>query len=161
MPKRKKIMAKINSSFVAAVAKSVFNSNTWNPVGEPISLKEAWNAAFPGLYEKIDGDTATVVAVTFDSGDTALRISVPIKGEEDIQLKLSSKSDLEEDDVVAIASITGQLLRKAGYDDIIKYDGVLDEDWDGEEEPEDEEEEEDEEPAPKTKSKAKAKSKKK
>ena len=61
---------------------------------------------------------------------------------------LSPQSDLTEDDEVDISSITGQLLRKAGQDDIIKYDGELYED-----EEDEEPEEEPEKPAPKKKSK--------
>ena len=55
-----------------------------------------------------------------------------MKGGECVELNLSPQSDLTEDDEVAISSITGQLLRKAGQDDIIKYDGELYEDDDEE-----------------------------
>lgn len=138
-------MAKINASFLAAAMKAQFNGGSWSAVGEPVSLKDIWDATMPGMWKQIDGDVATIVAVTFDSGDVAYRISVPLKGGDAVELKLSSQSELEEDDEVAIASIKGQLLRKAGYEDIVKYDGVLVDDWEGEDDKEEEEEEEEEE----------------
>lgn len=128
----------LTASFLSAAKKAMFNPNSWKPVGEPVSLKEIWDAMSPGMYEEIDGDIATVTSVTFDDGNTAYRISIPMKGGDAVELNLSPQSDLTEDDEVAISSITGQLLRKAGQDDIIKYDGELyeeDEDEEPEEEP--------------------------
>ena len=128
----------LTASFLSAAKKAMFNPNSWKPVGEPVSLKEIWDAMSPGMNEEIDGDIATVTSVTFDDGNTAYRISIPMKGGDAVELNLSPQSDLTEDDEVAISSITGQLLRKAGQDDIIKYDGELyeeDEDEEPEEEP--------------------------
>lgn len=125
----------LTASFLSAAKKAMFNPNSWKPVGEPVSLKEIWDAMSPGMYEEIDGDVATVTSVTFDDGNTAYRISIPMKGGDAVELNLSPQSDLTEDDEVAISSITGQLLRKAGQDDIIKYDGELYEE-DEDEEPE-------------------------
>ena len=128
----------LTASFLSAAKKAMFNPNSWKPVGEPVSLKEIWDAMSPGMYEEIDGDIATVTSVTFDDGNTAYRISIPMKGGDAVELNLSPQSDLTEDDEVDISSITGQLLRKAGQDDIIKYDGELyeeDEDEEPEEEP--------------------------
>lgn len=125
----------LTASFLSAAKKAMFNPNSWKPVGEPVSLKEIWDAMSPGMYEEIDGDIATVTSVTFDDGNTAYRISIPMKGGDAVELNLSPQSDLTEDDEVAISSITGQLLRKAGQDDIIKYDGELYEE-DEDEEPE-------------------------
>ena len=128
----------LTASFLSAAKKAMFNPNSWKPVGEPVSLKEIWDAMSPGMYEEIDGDVATVTSVTFDDGNTAYRISIPMNGGDAVELNLSPQSDLTEDDEVAISSITGQLLRKAGQDDIIKYDGELyeeDEDEEPEEEP--------------------------
>lgn len=128
----------LTASFLSAAKKAMFNPNSWKPVGEPVSLKEIWDAMSPGMYEEIDGDIATVTSVTFDDGNTAYRISIPMKGGDAVELNLSPQSDLTEDDEVAISSITGQLLRKAGQDDIIKYDGELyeeDEDEEPEEKP--------------------------
>lgn len=128
----------LTASFLSAAKKAMFNPNSWKPVGEPVSLKEIWDAMSPGMYEEIDGDVATVTSVTFDDGNTAYRISIPMKGGDAVELNLSPQSDLTEDDEVDISSITGQLLRKAGQDDIIKYDGELyeeDEDEEPEEEP--------------------------
>ena len=129
----------LTASFLSAAKKAMFNPNSWKPVGEPVSLKEIWDAMSPGMYEEIDGDVATVTSVTFDDGNTAYRISIPMKGGDAVELNLSPQSDLTEDDEVDISSITGQLLRKAGQDDIIKYDGELyedEEDEEAEEEPE-------------------------
>ena len=138
----------ITASFLSAAKKAMFNPNSWKPVGDPVSLKEIWDAMSPGMYEEIDGDVATVTSVTFDDGNTAYRISIPMKGGDAVELNLSPQSDLTEDDEVDISSITGQLLRKAGQDDIIKYDGELYED-----EEDEEPEEEPEKPAPKKKGK--------
>lgn len=139
----------LTASFLSAAKKAMFNPNSWKPVGEPVSLKEIWDAMSPGMYEEIDGDVATVTSVTFDDGNTAYRISIPMKGGDAVELNLSPQSDLTEDDEVAISSITGQLLRKAGQDDIIKYDGEL---YEEDEDDEDEEpEEEPSKPEPKAK----------
>lgn len=138
----------LTASFLSAAKKAMFNPNSWKPVGDPVSLKEIWNAMSPGMYEEIDGDVATVTSVTFEDGNTAYRISIPMKGGDAVELNLSPQSDLTEDDEVAISSITGQLLRKAGQDDIIKYDGELYED-----EEDEEPEEEPVKPAPKKKGK--------
>ena len=138
----------LTASFLSAAKKAMFNPNSWKPVGDPVSLKEIWDAMSPGMYEEIDGDVATVTSVTFDDGNTAYRISIPMKGGDAVELNLSPQSDLNEDDEVDISSITGQLLRKAGQDDIIKYDGELYED-----EEDEEPEEEPEKPAPKKKGK--------
>lgn len=138
----------LTASFLSAAKKAMFNPNSWKPVGDPVSLKEIWDAMSPGMYEEIDGDVATVTSVTFEDGNTAYRISIPMKGGDAVELNLSPQSDLTEDDEVAISSITGQLLRKAGQDDIIKYDGDLYED-----EEDEEPEEEPVKPAPKKKGK--------
>ena len=138
----------LTASFLSAAKKAMFNPNSWKPVGDPVSLKEIWDAMSPGMYEEIEGDVATVTSVTFEDGNTAYRISIPMKGGDAVELNLSPQSDLTEDDEVAISSITGQLLRKAGQDDIIKYDGDLYED-----EEDEEPEEEPVKPAPKKKSK--------
>ena len=138
----------LTASFLSAAKKAMFNPNSWKPVGDPVSLKEIWDAMSPGMYEEIDGDVATVTSVTFEDGNTAYRISIPMKGGDAVELNLSPQSDLTEDDEVDISSITGQLLRKAGQDDIIKYDGELYED-----EEDEEPEEEPEKPAPRKKSK--------
>ena len=138
----------LTASFLSAAKKAMFNPNSWKPVGDPVSLKEIWDAMSPGMYEEIDGDVATVTSVTFDDGNTAYRISIPMKGGDAVELNLSPQSDLTEDDEVDISSITGQLLRKAGQDDIIKYDGDLYED-----EEDEEPEEEPVKPTPKKKGK--------
>lgn len=138
----------LTASFLSAAKKAMFNPNSWKPVGDPVSLKEIWDAMSPGMYEEIDGDVATVTSVTFEDGNTAYRISIPMKGGDAVELNLSPQSDLTEDDEVAISSITGQLLRKAGQDDIIKYDGELYED-----EEDEEPEEEPVKPTPKKKDK--------
>lgn len=116
---------KINAAFLSAAMKAQFNNSSWTKVGDPVSLKDIWDAAMPGMYEQIDGDIARVVGTVFDDGSVSYEIVVPIKGGSDIKLKMSKKSSLEEDDEVAISSITGQLIRKAGYEDKVKYDGEL------------------------------------
>lgn len=138
----------LTASFLSAAKKAMFNPNSWKPVGDPVPLKEIWDAMSPGMYEEIEGDVATVTSVTFEDGNTAYRISIPMKGGDAVELNLSPQSDLTEDDEVDISSITGQLLRKAGQDDIIKYDGELYED-----EEDEEPEEEPVKPAPKKKGK--------
>ena len=116
----------IAKSFLAVAANSVFNSSEWKPVGEAYSLKDIWEAQFPGqdLYGNIDGDEAEVVAVDFASGDTALRLEIPFKDGTSVQLKLA-KGDYEEGDKVKISTITGQELRKVGSDPIVRYSGEV------------------------------------
>ena len=119
-------MAKINADFLEIAGKSFFNKSEWNPVGDAYSLKDIWDAQFPGenLYENIDGDTAEVVAVDFASGDTALRLEVNFKDGSSVQLKLA-KGDYDEGDKVKIATITGQKLVKVGADPIVRYSGEV------------------------------------
>lgn len=121
---------KISSSMIAASQK-VFNPNAWERVTDkegnevpPVSLKDLWAASMPGLYGKIDGDTAAVTLTVFPSGDTALRLAVPIKGGKPIELPLSGKSELEEGDEVSIDSIIAFELVKAGSEPITRYDAV-------------------------------------
>lgn len=116
--------AKFSAAFFAAVSNSMFNGSQWMPTGEKYSLKDIWAETNPGLYDQIDGDEATVTATEFQDGSTSLRIEVPFKDGSAIQLKLSGKSELEEDDKVKISSIYGQELKKAGSDPIVRYDGV-------------------------------------
>ena len=101
-------MAKLTTTFLAAAAKSMFNSSEWRPFGEKFSLKDIWDVTNPGLYDQIDGDTAEVTATEFADGQVGLRISVPFKDGTNIELKLSGRSELEEGDLVLISTITGQ-----------------------------------------------------
>ena len=117
-------MSKLNATFMNAVKSSMFNASEWKPEGEPMSLKDIWAETDPGLYDKIKGDKAEVTATTFEDGNMSLRITVPFKDGGSVQLKLSGKSDLDEGDVVSVASIKGQLLTKAGSDPIVRYDAV-------------------------------------
>ena len=116
----------IAKSFLAVAANSVFNSSEWKPFGEKYSLKDIWEAQFPGqdIYSNIDGNEATVVAVDFASGDTALRLEIPFKDGTSVQLKLA-KGDYEEGDKVKIDTITGQELHKVGADPIVRYSGEI------------------------------------
>ena len=116
-------MATISKSFLAVAQNSMFIKSEWKPVGEAYSLKDIWDATNPGLFEEIDGDTAEVVAVSFENGD-ALRIEVPFKDGTSVQLKLA-KGDYEEGDKIKISSITGQELRKVGSDPIVRYSGEV------------------------------------
>lgn len=118
-------MAKISTMFLTAANKAMFNSSEWKPTGEEHSLKEYWDAVQPGLYKKIDGEVAQVTATTFSDGNVGLRITVPIKGGDTIDLKLSGKSTLEEDDYVLVDTIKAVALRKVGQDDIVRFDGEL------------------------------------
>ena len=116
----------IAKSFLAVAGNSVFNSSEWRPVGEAYSLKDIWTAQHPDqdLFGNIEGDEATVVAVEFASGDTALRLEIPFKDGTSVQLKLA-KGDYEEGDKVKIDTITGQELRKVGADPIVRYSGEV------------------------------------
>lgn len=119
-------MAKISANFLEIAGKSFFNKSEWNPYGEAYSLKDIWDAQFPGenLYDNIDGEEAEVVAVNFESGDTALRLEIPFKDGTSVQLKLA-KGDYDEGDKVKISTITGQELHKVGADPIIRYSGEV------------------------------------
>ena len=116
----------ISKSMLAIAGKSMFNSSEWKPFGEAQPLKDLWDALYPGedLYNQIDGEEATVVAVDFESGDTALRLEIPLKDGSAIQLKLG-KGDYEEGDKVKISTITAQELHKVGSDPIVRYSGEV------------------------------------
>lgn len=118
-------MAKLSASLIAAARKAMFNPNKWNPVGDPVSLKDVWSVTAPGLYKKIDGDTAEVVEVIFPDGSTGKRIAVPIKNGDPVEIPVSTESDLEEGDFVKISTIMGQELEKAGQDNIIRFDAEI------------------------------------
>lgn len=119
-------MAKISASFLAVASNAMFNSSEWRPVGDAYSLKDIWEAQFgaDSPYGNIDGDVATVVAVEFASGDTALRLEIPFKDGTSVQLKLA-KGDYDEGDKVKISSIKGQELRKVNSDSIVRYSGEV------------------------------------
>lgn len=109
--------------FLEAVKKSQFNSSEWKPCSEKFNLKDLWAVTAPGQYEDIDGDVAIVTATRFTENQTGLRITVPFKDGTSIDLKLSGKSTLVEGDKVKISSITCQELKKAGQENIVRYDG--------------------------------------
>lgn len=110
---------------MAAATKSMFNSSEWKPFGEKYSLKDIWEETNPGLYDQIAGDTAEVTATEFQDGSISLRITVPFKDNTSVELKLSGRSTLVEGDIVKIDSITGQELRKAGSNPIVRYDAEV------------------------------------
>ncbi len=97
----------------------------WTPYGEKYSLKEVWNITNPGQYEQIDGNLAVIVVEDFPDGTAALRIRVPFKNGNSIDLKLSNQSYLEEGDEILISSITCQEYRKPGLKPIVRFDGEL------------------------------------
>ena len=79
-------MAKISSSFLAVAGNSVFNKSEWIPTGDAFTLKEIWDAT--GMaYKDIEGDEAEITAAEFTDGSTSLRISVPLKDGQVIELK--------------------------------------------------------------------------
>ena len=99
--------------------------NGWIQYGEAYSLKDIWKLQYPGLYEKIDGSLADVVAIYFASGDKSLRIRIPFTDGTYKELKLYGKTNLEEGDQVDISTIIGFEMHKQGLSPIIRYDGVI------------------------------------
>ena len=123
---------RINQSMIMA-AKGVYNPNSWERVTDKngkvvpaVTLKDLWAAAMPGLWKKIDGDTAVVVEDILPSGDRKLRFAIPIKDGKPMELPISSKSALEEGDEVSINDIVAFELCKAGAENITRYDNVDD-----------------------------------
>lgn len=114
---------KVNASFLANAKKSIFNASDWTPVGEPYDLEDVWEDVTGIPYKDISSDKAEITATEFSDGSVGLRIAVPVKDGSVIELKLSGKSDLEEGDYVDISTITAQELKKAGQDNIVRYDG--------------------------------------
>lgn len=114
----------ISQAMIAAASGSEFNPSEWKKVEEPVDLKDLWAVTHPGLYKEIEGDKAEVVIASFDNGD-ALRIRIPFKDGSSMDLKVSGKSSLDEGDFVKISTIKGQMLRKVGQKDIMRYDGEL------------------------------------
>ncbi len=97
--------------------------NYWVHYGEEYSLRTIWAVTNPGQYEQIDGDVAYVIGVEFSDGSVSLRIEVPFKNGNSIELKLFKESDLEEGDAVPISTITGFEICKRGAEPIVRYDG--------------------------------------
>lgn len=121
----------ISQSMLQSASQGIYNPNSWERVKDdegnvvpPVSLKNLWAAAMPGQWKKIDGDKAVVTLTIFPSGDTALRLAIPIKDGEPIELPLSGHSELEEGDEVSVDSIVAFELCKAGAKNITRYDGV-------------------------------------
>lgn len=114
---------KINAAVASAIQASMFNASTWTPKGEVITLKEAWEDAFPGMYSKIT--EAKVTSTSFADGSVAKRITVFLNNGSNIELKLSGLSDLTEGDVVDPATIKGQMLEKMNSKDIFRWDAEL------------------------------------
>lgn len=111
----------ISNSMKKAAAAAMFNASEWTPVGDPISLKDLWSVTNPGLYEDIDGEKAEVIAKYFEgSDDPSLRISLNFKNGSKIELRLG-KGDYEEGDEVLVSSIEAQELRKAGSENIVRF----------------------------------------
>jgi hypothetical protein len=122
-------MAKISSSFLAVASNSVFNKSEWIPTGDAYTLKEIWDAT--GMtFKDIEGDEAEITAAEFTDGSTSLRISVPLKDGQVIELKAgkATQNGFDEGDKVKINLIYGQELKKAGQPSIVRYDV-----WDSEE----------------------------
>ena len=116
-------MAKISASFLAVAGNSVFNKSEWIPTGDAFTLKEIWDAT--GMaYKDIEGDEAEITAAEFTDGSTSLRISVPLKDGQVIELKAGRniQNNFEEGEKVKIALIYGQELKKAGQPSIVRYD---------------------------------------
>ena len=116
-------MAKISSSFLAVAGNSVFNKSEWIPTGDAYTMEEIWDAT--GMsYKDIDGDEAEITAAEFSDGSTSLRISVPLKDGQVIELKAGKavQNGFDEGDKVKIALIYGQELKKAGQPSIVRYD---------------------------------------
>ena len=122
-------MAKISASFLAVANNSVFNKSEWIPTGDAYTMEEIWDAT--GMsYKDIDGDEAEITAAEFSDGSTSLRISVPLKDGQVIELKAgkATQNGFDEGDKVKISLIYGQELKKAGQPSIVRYDV-----WDSEE----------------------------
>lgn len=101
----------------------VANPLEWSPVGDKFTLEEIWDAT--GLsYKDIDGNEAEVIAVEFSDGSTSLRISVPQKDGQVIELKAGKaiQNGFDEGDKVKVDLIYGQELHKVGESSIIRYD---------------------------------------
>ena len=116
-------MAKISSSFLAVAGNSVFNKSEWIPTGDAYTLKEIWDAT--GMaFKDIEGDKAEITAAEFTDGSTSLRISVPLKDGQVIELKAgkATQNGFDEGDKVKINLIYGQELKKAGQPSIVRYD---------------------------------------
>jgi hypothetical protein len=116
-------MAKISASFLAVASNSVFNKSEWIPTGDAFTLKEIWDAT--GMsYKDIDGDEAEVTAAEFADGSTSLRLSVPFKDGQVIELKAGRniQNNYDEGEKVKVDLIYGQELKKAGQPSIVRYD---------------------------------------
>ena len=101
-----------------------FNYNRWIETGKEYSLKDIWESEQPGLYDKINGNLAEVIAIDLAIDERILRIRIPLKDGKYKELKLR-KTKLEEGDKVDISTIMGYEMKKKGYNPMIRYDGEL------------------------------------
>lgn len=124
-----------SAAFITSVNDALFNASEWTAVGEPMSFAEFLK--IQGLRRKDFEDEGRVDEVEFDDGNTQRRIVITLKKGGELQLKVGSKSELEEGDTFSIDQIYGQEFSKIGRKNIVRFDV-------SEEEPEEEEEEEEE-----------------
>lgn len=101
----------------------VANPLEWSPVGDKYTLEEIWDAT--GMsYQDIDGNEAEVTATEFSDGSTSLRIAVPLKDGQVIELRAGKAilNGYDEGKKVKVDLIYGQELHKVGQSSIIRYD---------------------------------------
>jgi hypothetical protein len=120
---------KYSAEFMAAASTTLFNPNEWAPTGESHPLKEIWARQYPGLYDRIEGDTAEVHFRVREDGSQAKRLLVNIKGQkEPFELPVGSRSTLLPGQEVKVSTIVGELFRKEGRKSIVRYTGDVVED---------------------------------
>jgi hypothetical protein len=118
-------MKKLSVSFMSVAQQSVFNSSEWKPVGDAYTLEEICAAGALGFsYKDIEGSEAEVTETEFQSGDTALRITVTLKDGQTPELKAGKniQDNYDEGDKLPISLIYGQELKKAGQPSIVRFD---------------------------------------
>lgn len=106
--------------FMVAAEASVFNKSEWTPVGEPMSLETYLENLERGSYSHVSG--AEVTETLFPDGNIGTRISVMFDDNRVIDFALSGKSTLQAGDTVDPATMKGQLLKKYGRNDIVRWD---------------------------------------
>lgn len=115
----------ISKSFLAVANSSVFNPSEWKPASKKYTLEEICNEGALGFnYKDIEGEEAEISETEFSDGSTTLRIVLNLKDGQEPELKAGKgiQDNFDDGDKVKVGLIYGQMLHKAGQDDIIRYD---------------------------------------
>lgn len=115
-------MAKLPDNFLE-IANNLGEQKNAMRLGGVVPLKSLWNIAQPELAKKICGRTAEVKAKEDTKGNVYLYIDLPLAGGETKELKVGI-SDLEEGDIVDVASIIAMFIDTPDGNTMVRYGAI-------------------------------------